>query len=156
MTYSTIILDSLSYLPPKARPLLKKLARDKHLIIRSDSKYASQFRGAFIYETDEDLINAINETGRPDLSLTVPSENIRYRHVVKGNDHYYIIFNEEASDVTTGVRLQAPDSYREGDRTWIDPFTAKATPSAVEEIVTFKPHELRILRVNGTPLNSAL
>jgi hypothetical protein len=155
MTYSTIILDSLSYLPPKARPMLKKLARDRHLIIRSDSKYASQFRGALIYETDEDLINAINETGRPDLSLTVPSENIRYRHVVKGNDHYYIIFNEEASDVTTGVRLQAPDSYREGDRTWIDPFTAKATPSAVEEIVTFKPHELRILRVNSTPSTSA-
>ncbi len=149
MTYKTVILDSLSYLPPNDRPLLKKLARNRHLIIRSDSKFASEFKGALIYKTADDLLKAINKTDVVDLSLTVPSLNIRYRHVVKGNDHYYIIFNEESSEVTTGFRLQAS-----GNRFWIDPYTAKPTPSAVEESVSFKPHELKILSVSNTRLSS--
>jgi hypothetical protein len=145
MTYSTIILDSLTYLTPKTRSILKKLAHNRHLIIKSDSKFASRFEGALIYTTEEDLINAINKIDKPDLSLTVPSKNIRYRHVVKGGDHYYMIFNEEATEVTTGIRLQAT-----GDRMWIDPQTAKGVSSAVDEIVTLKPHEFRILSVRGT------
>jgi hypothetical protein len=149
MTYKTIILDSISYLPPNDRPLLKKLARNRHLIIRSDSKFASLFKGALIYKSDDDLINAINKTGVPDLSLTVPSLNIRYRHVVKGGDHYYMIFNEEATEVTTGFRLQAA-----GSKFWIDPCTVKTMPSAVEESVSFKPHELKILSVSNTRLSS--
>jgi len=144
MNYGAIILDSLSYLPPKAKPLLKKLARNGRLIIREDSKFAVMFKRAMIYKTPDDLISAIDKTISPDLILTPASENIRYRHVVKGRDHFYIIFNEEAEEVTTKIKLQAT-----GNLQWLNPFTSEAVNTREDEIVHFKPHELKILRVNN-------
>jgi len=59
MTYGAVVLDSLSYLPPKARRALKKLAGYRHLIVRDASKFASRFSGALVYKTPGDLIAAI-------------------------------------------------------------------------------------------------
>jgi hypothetical protein len=148
MTYKAVIIDTISFLPLSLRTELKKLAKNKHLIINADSKYASDFKGAYIYHTPEDLISAVNKITVTDLSLTRPSGNIRYRHVIKNYDHYYIIFNEEATEVKTGIRLQVPDSYRDGGRQWIDPFTAGIVQENPDEVVTFKPHELKILKIS--------
>ena len=144
MNYGAIILDSLSYLPPKAKPLLKKLARNGRLIIREDSKFAAMFTRALVYKTPDNLISAIDKKLSPDLTLTTASENIRYRHVVKGRDHYYIIFNEEASDVTTKLKIPVI-----GNRQFLNPFTSEAVNISEDENVHFKPHELKILRVNN-------
>jgi hypothetical protein len=143
-----ILLDSLSYIPDNIWFLLKKIAAKNHLIIQADSKFASQLKGALIYKTPDDLITAINKISSPDLSLSHSSENIRYRHVEKGGDQYYMLFNEEASVVSTVIMLQAPDGYREGTRHWIDPFTAEISASSDNEMVQFKPHEMKILRVS--------
>jgi hypothetical protein len=144
MTYRALVLDSLSYLPPKAVSILKKLARNRHLIIHDASKFASMFRGAMVYKTPGDLIAAIDKLSPPDLVLTPFSENIRYRHIEKGGDHYYMFFNEEDSEVSTGIRHQAA-----GDRQWIDPFTARVTASREDETVQFKPFEMKLLRVSN-------
>ena len=143
MTYGAVVLDSLSYLPPKARRALKKLAGYRHLIVRDASKFASTFSGALVYKTPGDLIAAIKKLSPPDIVLTPASGNIRYRHVEKGGDHYYMLFNEEDSEVTTGIRLQAT-----GDRWWIDPYTANVKVSQENEIVNFKPHEMKLLRIS--------
>jgi len=140
MVYKAVVIDTLSWLPQNMRPLLKKLAMNRHLIIRADSKYASWFKGALIYKTSDDLLNALSRLTAPDLILTQPMEDIRYRHVVKDGVHYYMLFNEGASVVKTGVRCQAS-----GVRLWIDPFTASVTVGKDDEVVTFKPHELKIL-----------
>jgi hypothetical protein len=144
MTYTAIILDSLYYLPPKALPILKKLARKGRLIIRDNSGLASLFKGAVIFNSRSELISAIDKIIPPDLILTPSSENIRYRHVIKGKDHFYILFNEEAVEVTTKLKLQAA-----GNLYWLDPATAEAFFAQPEDIVHFKPHELKILRVNN-------
>jgi hypothetical protein len=144
MNYGVIILDSLSYLPPKAIPLLKKLAKRGRLIINEESKFSEMFKGAVTYKTAQNLISAIDKKIIPDLTLVTPSENIRYRHVVKGSDHYYILFNEEATEVKTILNLQA-----KGNLQWLNPSTAEATNFREDETVYFKPHELKILRVNN-------
>jgi hypothetical protein len=144
MTYTAIILDSLYYLPPKALPILKKLARKGRLIIRENSGFASLFKGAVIFNSRSELISAIDKIIPPDLILTPSSENIRYRHVIKGKDHFYILFNEEAVEVTTKLKLQAA-----GNLYWLDPATAEAFYAQRDDIVHFKPHELKILRVNN-------
>jgi hypothetical protein len=143
MNYGAIILDSLSYLPPKAISLLKKLAGKGRLIVREDSKFSSMFKGARLYKSPHDLISAIDKIIVPDLVLNPASENIRYRHVVKGSDHFYIIFNEESGAVTT--QLQIPVK---GTRQFLNPFTSEAVNVSENESVYFKPHELKILRVN--------
>jgi len=149
MEYKVIILDTLSVVPRNIWPLLRKLARGKHLIINASSKYASEFKGAYVYHTQNDLLTAINKITEADLLLTDKSESIRYRHVVKGGDNYYIIFNESETSVKTGLRLRAPEGLQQvaDSREWLDPYTAKAYMTGDDEIITFKPHELKILRV---------
>jgi hypothetical protein len=144
MNYKTIILDSLSYIPPKALPLLKKLAGTGRLIIREDSKFRAIFKGARFYKSSDDLISAVDKLILPDLILTPASENIRYRHIVKGNDHYYIIFNEEQNEVTTKLKIPVP-----GNRWFLNPYTAESVNVSQDELVHFKPYELKILRVNN-------
>jgi hypothetical protein len=144
MNYGAIVLDSLSYLPKEAKPFLKKLAKKGRLIIRSDSEYASLFKGTRKYKTSMDLISEINKVLPADLTLASPSENIRYRHVVKGNDHYYILFNEEAGEVTTKLKISAT-----GNKQFLNPDTAEAENAGEDDIVHFRPHELKILRINN-------
>jgi hypothetical protein len=144
MNYGAIILDSLSYIPTKAKRLLKYLAVNGRLIIHENSGIASMFPGAKIYKTDEDFINEIDEIISPDLYLSTASHNIRYRHVVKGSNHFYILFNEEADDVTTKIKIPVA-----GNRQFLDPRTSEAINLSEDEIVHFKPYELKILRVNN-------
>jgi len=143
MTYSALIIDSLSYVPPRAIPLLKKLARQKHLIVRENSKLTSMCRGALVYGTDEELKAAIYKITDPDILLTPSSENIRYRHVEKYGDHYYMFFNEENSEVSTKIGLKV-----RGKKEWIDPFTAEVLVAEENEIVNFKPYEMKLLKIS--------
>lgn len=144
MNYKALILDTISFIPSNVWSVLRQLARKKHLIINAESRYASEFKGAYIYKTPEDLLRAVNKITQPDILLTNPSQNIRYRHVIKNDDHYYIIFNEEATEVKTGFRLRA-----EGYRRWIDQYNAESAPASANEIITLKPHELKILMVSN-------
>jgi hypothetical protein len=144
MNYNALIIDSLSLMPEKAIPYLKRLSDNGRLIIRNDSRFVSMFKGAIPYKNSEDLITAVSKIIFPDIILTPSSENIRYRHVVKGSDHFYILFNEEAGEVTTKIKLQAT-----GNLQWLNPATAEAVSANEEDIVKFKQHELKILRISN-------
>jgi hypothetical protein len=144
MTYIAVILDSLSYLPSKAISLLKILAKNKHLIVHSNSKFESYLKGALVYTTPDDLKNAINKITRPDLVLYPASENLRYRHVEKDGDDYYILFNEEEGDVNTKISIRVNGSCQ-----WLNPYSDEATVFSGNELVSFKPHELKILLVDN-------
>jgi hypothetical protein len=143
MNYSAIILDSLSEIPAGAKPYLKKLAGNGRLLIRNGSQFEKMFKGAIIYKSPEELVSIVYRLISPDLELSSPCENIRYRHVVKGRDHFYLIFNEGESPVTT--RLKIPVN---GTRQLLDPVTSEAANISSDEEINFKPHELKILRVN--------
>ena len=143
MNYKVIILDSLSYLPPDAKPFLRKLARWGRLIIRDDSEFASIYPNAVFYKSAEDLVSAIDKIISPDLFLANPSENIRYRHVVKGIDHFYIIFNEGETDVTTKLIIPVT-----GTRQVLNPVITETVIVSEYENIHFKPHELKVLRIN--------
>lgn len=144
MNYGAIIIDTLSNLPQKAIPLLEKLAMSGRLIINENSDFSSPFKGAVVYQTPDDLIRAIENKISPDLTLTTPSENIRYRHVVKGSDHYYMVFNEGETDVSTKLLIPVT-----GKCQLLNPSTAEAVILSAGEIINFKPHELKVVRVNN-------
>jgi hypothetical protein len=145
MDYSAVIIDSISSIPEKALKYLRVLAKNGRLIISSKSEYAPSFKGAVIYDTPGELIAAIEKTISPDLRLTTPSANLRYRHLLKGNDHFYILFNEGEAEVKTRLRISA-----EGTRQFLDPSTAGVENISPDDEITFKPHELKIMRVNKT------
>ena len=143
MHYKALILDSLSYMPPEALPYLQQLAEAGRLINWKNSHHAELFKNVGITETPEDLIDAIEKLINPGITLTPASENIRYRHVIKGNNHYYIIFNEEAEAVTTKLSIPV-----KGRLQWLNPYTAEATDAVPDENVHFLPHELKLLRID--------
>jgi len=142
MKYGALIIDSLSDIPQKAIPLLKKLASNGRLIINENSGFSSLFKGAQNYRTPDNLIAAINNKISPDLKLYPASENIRYRHVVKDGDNYYIIFNEGETEEST--KMLIPLS---GKRQLLNPSTAEALSLNAGENIFFKPYELKIVRV---------
>jgi hypothetical protein len=78
----------------------------------------------------------------PDLVLSPASENIRYRHVVKGRDHYYLLFNEEKTEINTKITFSV-----KGKRTWLDPFSAEKTKGDRDEMVNFGAYEMKILLI---------
>jgi len=144
MDYSVMVIDSISSITTKAKPLLKKLARSGRLIICDHPGYASMFKGAIVYKTANELIISIDKIVSPDLDLITPSENIRYRHVVKGTNHYYILFNEGAEK--TEIRFITREK---GDSRIFDPVTMKNMKISGSEMVSFKPHEMKILLINN-------
>lgn len=142
MTYKAVIIDTLSHIPEKALPVLRKIAKSGHLVVNAESKLASSLKGALMYTTGDDLIHAMTMLKANDITLDQKSPSIRYRHVEKEGTDYYMFFNEEAEEVKTGI--QVPVS---GHRLWVDPFTMKVTSSKDGEIVKFDPHEMKILMV---------
>src|SRR5664280_2647403 len=142
MDYDAIIIDSLSEMAQKAIPFLNILARNGRLIINKHSVFSSLFKGSVIYETPENLISEIDNKISRDFDLDSSSDDIRFRHIVKENDHYYIIFNEGSDNVLTKIKITS-----EGKRQLINPATAEAVDLDVDEMVSFKPHDLIIIRV---------
>jgi hypothetical protein len=144
MTYKLLIIDSLSYLPFEAKPFLEKIAEKGQLVINKGSRFAEIFPEARTYGQPDELIAEISRITPADLIVYPPSTGIRYRHVVKGGNHYYIIFNEEEKD--EHIRLKIP---LKGNFKWLDPYTGAATGMDPESEIQIKPHELKILFING-------
>jgi hypothetical protein len=142
MLYRTLIIDSLSFIPEQVKPALKILAGNGRLIVWKDSQYSKDFKGAKIVRSQAELVAAIDKLIKPDLILTPASSNIRYRHVVKGGDHYYILFNEDNTVVSTRLSVPVKGKYK-----WVDPQTAQYSDFPAENISVFQPHELKILYI---------
>ena len=143
MLYSALVLDSLSYIPEKGKLPLKILADNGRLIVWKNSQYSSMFKGTIIVNTPGELVAAIDKLCQPDIILNPSSENIRYRHVLKGGDHYYILFNEEESKITTKITLSVAGKYQ-----WLNPYTSEVNDVSSDNRVSFNPHELKVLRIS--------
>ena len=70
MDYKVLIIDSLSFMPEKAIPYLKKLSENGRLIIRKNSPYSKMFKGAHLFSTTEEALTAIKRLIQPDILLS--------------------------------------------------------------------------------------
>lgn len=138
--YAAVVLDGLEQLPASAKPAIERLAAAGRLIVWDRPAAAAEWPGIVRAETPTELVAAIDRLVPTDVTLQPANSAIRYRHVVKGGRHFYLLFNEEAEPVTAAVRLSA-----KGLRQWLDPATGAATPA--QESATWSPHEMKVLRV---------
>lgn len=144
MLYKAVIIDSVSHLPRAAFKKLKKLAGNGHLIVSERSPLAKKLSRASKFNSPESLAEAVGDISASDIRLSPASPALRYRHVVKGKDHFYIIFNEDDSEIVTTIDLSA-----EGQRQILNQYTGEAVNLACDEELIFKPYELKIIRVNN-------
>jgi hypothetical protein len=142
MNYKAVILDELKNVPMEIIPALQKLEANKQLVIYGESTFTSVFPKAIMAKNPEELKTAFSKLVKPDLLLNPFSENIRYRHVVKNGFHYYILFNEEETAVSTEVIIPV-----NGNQFWLDEFSGEARKFQKDKPVDFDPHELKILMI---------
>lgn len=139
MHYKVLIIDSLSYIPDEALTMLNVLAENGRLVIWEGSPPVP---GSKIVSNAAGMKDEISKMIRKDIMLETPSEDIRYRHVVKNGVHFYLLFNEGAEKVTTKLISSVKGKYY-----WLDPGTAKLNGYPKKEDAVFEPHEMKILMV---------
>jgi hypothetical protein len=112
MRYQLIVIDGLDPIPPQVTERLRPMTEAGHVLVHQPD-------GA------EKLLAAIDRTCAADVQLTPPSTAVRFRHVVKGGRHFYILFNEVGRPVKSTLT-----AVPAGARSWIDTTTGRATPIA--------------------------
>jgi hypothetical protein len=140
MIYNALILDSLITLQEELVPLLEKLAKTKRLIINASSPFAARFQGAIFYNSEKELLSSIERSAKPGIKLSPASQDIRYRHAIKEGYHYYLLFNEGNSNVSTGINIPIKKTD-----VWFDPYTSAAKGAIQGEKLVFRPYELKVL-----------
>jgi len=85
----------------------------------------------------------------PMSSFSPSSENIRVRHIVKGGDHYYMLFNEDGGKIQTHLTFSEKGGFE-----WLDPKTGRATLGSPLDPVSFGKHEFKLLRMVRNKLGS--
>ena len=140
MHYEAIILPPLRTFPPESQKPLETLAQAGRLVRYTDSSHPVE--GAVTARSDEDLVEWLKNRIRTDIQLEPVSINIRVRHVVKNNVHFYLLFNEVASPVDTTIQLSV-----DGKQSWWDTATSIQTKRNKGESTHFEPFEMKILCV---------
>ncbi len=127
MNYKAVILDGPEPSASEASLMIGTLRRSGRLL-RFDPAQPQR------------LIDEIDRLVPVDLSVDPPSDDIRYRHVVKDGAHVYIICNEGVAPVTTRVQVAA-----RGERSWIDPFEGVHSEARADLSLTLTPYTIRLL-----------
>jgi hypothetical protein len=144
MHYAALVLDPTEELVdaveragPRAREALAALADAGRLIVWSPSSAVGRLAplglgDAAAAASPDELIAALDRHGARDLEISPRHPDIRYRHVVKGGDHYYLLGNEGLAPVTL-----TPEVPVAGARSLIDPFagTETALPAPAELVL---------------------
>jgi hypothetical protein len=143
MTYSSIIIDSLFDIPESVIPVLQQFASKGKLIITGNKELAARVGNSLFFPASEGIEKVLMSSVPGDLKLTVPADGIRYRHVIKGKENYYMIFNEEAAEVNTGIITGIEKEKME----WLNQYNGSVSAAKSLSVVSFKPFEMKILRI---------
>ncbi len=142
MNYKALVVDSISHPDKKTVKVLRKLASNGLLVINSELDLASSCRGAKVYNYPDDMIKALRNSIPNDIWVAGGEKDLRYRHVMKNGDHYYVLFNEGFNSINPSVEFS-----ESGEIQIIDPFTGIASPSAKANELKLDPFELKLVRI---------
>ena len=94
---------------------------------------------------DENVfLRFMDQLVKPDGRAGPSSTDLRVRHVVKANTHYYLLFNEGERDLEFGLELSP-----RGKRCLLDPYAETAEPLPANALLRLPRHALRVLQVAG-------
>ncbi len=140
MHYQVLIADSLTEIPAQAQQAIQTLYNAKRII----NWQSKDVCATAPIQSEDALIRAIDQRVPPDLNTTSPTPDLRYRHLLKHNTHYYILSNEGLAPLKTTLEISAP-----GHMTWLDPYTVTETQAELPLQLTLAPYTLCILRVSS-------
>ena len=88
------------------------------------------------------LLDELQKLVPRDILITPPAPSLRFRHVSKENEEYYLLFNEGQVDIKGNVEISAA-----GRVTVFDPFTLKHQAWPDNGRISLQPHQLTVIRV---------
>ena len=154
MHYAALVLDPTEELVdaveragPRAREALATLAGAGRLVVWSAGPAVARLAplgldGATAAGTPDDLIAALDGLGARDIEVKPWHPDIRYRHVVKGGDHYYLLGNEGLAPVTLTAEVPLA-----GALSVIDPLAGTETAMPALEELVLPPYMTLVVRV---------
>jgi hypothetical protein len=143
MNYKAVILEKSLLTSEEFLSDIKKIAAVGRLIIWGPPQEAENIFHNVSFAADEStLLSSAGKLVKPDLELQPSNQAIRYRHVVKGDMHFYLLFNEEFKTVSTTLY-----SGIAGEWEWWNPSTGEITAITAGLAVIFEPGEMKILGI---------
>ena len=117
--------------PQKAKAALDKLRQSGRLILWDP-----------VYGEDE-LVNKLTPLIQKDITVSPPNTNLRFRHVEKNGDHYYMLFNEGEVQIETHIDFTVKGNMyllevEDGER--------KLLP---DNNFTMAPHQVSLVMIEG-------
>ncbi|MGN6562829.1 MAG: glycosyl hydrolase [Thermomicrobiales bacterium] len=139
------LVDAVERAGPQARAALATLAAAGRLVVWAAAPAVARraplgLDAVPTAAAPEELVAALDRHGARDLGISPHHPGIRYRHVVKGGDHYYLLGNEGLAPVTLAVEVPVA-----GTRSLIDPLAG--TETALPAELVLPPYTTRIIRV---------
>lgn len=138
MNYRALIVDGLDSFPASAHPTLATLAQAGRLIALDATR---PFSGALAVNSDT-LLSQLSNITPPDLHVSPPTPDLRYRHIRKAGADWYLLFNEGPNAIEFRMEISGGSN-----RQWLNPWDETATPWS-EGPVTLASIEMRILHVS--------
>jgi hypothetical protein len=154
MHYAALVLepteemvDALERARGRARAALATLAHAGRLLVWSAAPAVARLAPLGLGEAPaagapDELIAALDRHGARDLQLRPWYPDIRYRHVVKGDDHYYLLSNEGLAPVTLTAEVPVA-----GALSLIDPLAGTETAVSTLADLVLPPHTTLVVRV---------
>ena len=141
MNYKALILEKELSARGEFLSDIKKIADAGLLILFENDKdeLLNAFTGAYLAVDESELLKSLHELVQPDCELLPGSQAIRCRHVIKGGMDFYLLFNEEFTQVSTSLKLDSAGTWE-----WWNPVNGEIT-AAVNQAVTFAPGEIKLL-----------
>jgi len=120
--YQALIVDAIGA-PGSVKPKLAQLAEWGRLVAYDPPAGLPLPPNTVAAADGPALVAAIDHRVERDVTVEPACPNLRARHVVKDDVHWYLFHNEAADPIDAAVHLRA-----EGERVGIDPMTCSATP----------------------------
>jgi len=128
MHYEALVVE---FDPPlKAKESLDVLERSGRLILWK------------AIDNDESLLRHIDRLVPEDVRVSPAMPDLRVRHVVKNQAHFYTVFNEGQEQITFLLTTSV-----KGQRLLLNPETGQAHAIDPDELLKLRPHELYVLMV---------
>jgi hypothetical protein len=128
LRYGAVIIDG-EQPPADVMKLLAPLQASGHLLRHADGV---------------DLIRRVDALVKPDVVTPKRVTALRYRHVAKAGEHWYLFFNESAEPLATELSVAAA-----GEAAWVDIVAGSAVRTERRLMLDLKPFGTALLRVTS-------
>ena len=133
--YKILVLDGPDAVDPDVREAITPLIGAGRVVA-----YRDTVEGISPPAADESrLLEAISYHVTPDLVLTPPHRDIRYRHLVVDGCDLYLITNEGSQNVDVKISVDLP-----GTASWWDPYTPAVLEGQAADRLAIGPYESRL------------